>query len=216
MRRESRRQAGRAFARIDSLEGRVGQAFASWPDGTVDRMNRLAGLHAQDAVVQLNLGVALFWSGLSGARDAWRAAAASEPDTAYAVVAGNLLHPEYAKSLPDLRHDGATAERARGPDAAAAARAAPAWRAADGRRASSSTASRCNGSACSARRSGSSRRPPRGARGRRGAGRGGRGPVRQGATRRMPSRVSARSRGASRTGRRCGSISACSCSGRVR
>ncbi len=63
-------------------------------------MNRLAGLHAQDAVVQLNLGVALFWSGLSGARDAWRAAAASEPDTAYAVVAGNLLHPEYAKGLP--------------------------------------------------------------------------------------------------------------------
>ena len=36
----------------------------------VDRMNRLAGLHAQDAVVQLNLGVALFWAGLSGARDA--------------------------------------------------------------------------------------------------------------------------------------------------
>ena len=95
-----RAQAGRAFARIDSLEGRVGQAFASWPDGTVDRMNRLAGLHAQDAVVQLNLGVALFWSGLSGARDAWRAAAASEPDSPYAVVAGNLLHPGYAKGLP--------------------------------------------------------------------------------------------------------------------
>ena len=95
-----RAQAGRAFARVDSLEGRVGQAFASWPDGTVDRMNRLAGLHAQDAVVQLNLGVALFWSGLPGARDAWRAAAASEPDSPYAVVAGNLLHPGYAKGLP--------------------------------------------------------------------------------------------------------------------
>jgi tetratricopeptide (TPR) repeat protein len=92
--------AGKAFARIDSVEGRVGQAFASWPEGTVDRMNRLAGLHAQDAVVQLNLGVALFWSGLPGAQEAWRAAAASEPDSAYAVAAGNLLHPEYAKGLP--------------------------------------------------------------------------------------------------------------------
>jgi tetratricopeptide (TPR) repeat protein len=82
------------------VEARVGQAFARWPDGTVDRMNRLAGLHAQDAVVQLNLGVALFWAGLPGAQDAWRAAAASEPDSPYAVAAGNLLHPEYARGLP--------------------------------------------------------------------------------------------------------------------
>ena len=95
-----RAEARRMFAKVDTLEDRVGQAFASWPEGTVDRMNRLAGLHAQDAVVQLNLGVALFWSGLAGARDAWRAAAASEPDSPYAVVAGNLLHPEYAKGLP--------------------------------------------------------------------------------------------------------------------
>jgi tetratricopeptide (TPR) repeat protein len=92
--------AGRSFARLDSVEARVGQAFARWPDGTVDRMNRLAGLHAQDAVVQLNLGVALFWAGLPGAQDAWRAAAASEPDSPYAVAAGNLLHPEYARGLP--------------------------------------------------------------------------------------------------------------------
>ena len=95
-----RAAAGRSFARIDSVEARVGQAFAGWPAGTVDRMNRLAGLHAQDAVVQLNLGVALFWAGLPGAEDAWRAAAASEPDSAYAVAAGNLLHPEYARGLP--------------------------------------------------------------------------------------------------------------------
>ena len=63
-------------------------------------MNRLAGLHAQDAIVQLNLGVALFWAGLPGSQDAWRAAAASEPDSPYAVTAGNLLHPEYARGLP--------------------------------------------------------------------------------------------------------------------
>ena len=92
--------AARAFARFDSLEARVGQAFAAWPEGTVDRLNRLAGLHPQKAVVQLNLGVALFWSGLAGSEDAWRAAAQSEPDTPYAIAAGNLLHPEYARGMP--------------------------------------------------------------------------------------------------------------------
>jgi len=92
--------AGRAFARFRSLEARVGQAFATWPEGTIDRLNRLAGLHPQRAVVQLNLGVALFWAGVGGAEDAWRAAAESEPDTAYAVAAGNLLHPDYAQGLP--------------------------------------------------------------------------------------------------------------------
>jgi tetratricopeptide (TPR) repeat protein len=93
-------RAGREFARLESLEARVGRAFAAWPEGTVDRLNRLAGLYPQRAVVQLNLGVALFWSGLDGAEDAWRAAAASEPDTPYAVAAGNLLHPDYARGLP--------------------------------------------------------------------------------------------------------------------
>ena len=95
-----RARATRSFAQLDSVEARVGQALSGWPDGTVDRLNRLAGLHPQDAVVQLNLGVALFWAGLPGAEDAWRAAAESEPDSPYAVAAGNLLHPEYAKGLP--------------------------------------------------------------------------------------------------------------------
>ena len=95
-----RAEARRTFARWNSVEARVGQAFARWPDGTVDQLNRLAGLHPQRAVVQLNLGVALFWAGLAGAEDAWRAAADSEPDSPYAVAAGNLLHPEYARGLP--------------------------------------------------------------------------------------------------------------------
>jgi tetratricopeptide (TPR) repeat protein len=93
-------RAGRAFARLDSLEARVGRAFAAWPEETVDRMNRLAGLNPQRAVVQLNLGVALFWAGLGGAEEAWRAAVASEPDTPYAVAAANLLHPDYARGIP--------------------------------------------------------------------------------------------------------------------
>ncbi len=95
-----RGQAAREFARWDSIEARVGEAFARWPAETMDRMNRLAGLHPDRAVVELNLGVALFWSGLAGAQDAWRQAIADEPDTAYAVTAGNLLHPEYAPGVP--------------------------------------------------------------------------------------------------------------------
>ena len=95
-----RQRAAQEFARWDSVEARVGQAFARWPTGTVDLLNRLAGLHADRAVVQLNLGVALFWSGLSGAQEAWRQAVADEPDSAYAVAAGNLLHPEYAPGVP--------------------------------------------------------------------------------------------------------------------
>ena len=95
-----RAQAARDFAHWDSVEARVGEAFARWPGETVDRLNRLAGLHADRAVVQLNLGVALFWSGVAGAQDAWRQAIADEPDSAYAVAAGNLLHPEYAPGIP--------------------------------------------------------------------------------------------------------------------
>jgi tetratricopeptide (TPR) repeat protein len=93
-------RAGAAFRRLTSVEARVGSAFATWPAETVDRMNQLAGLYPQRAVVQLNLGIALFWAGLRGAEDAWRAAAASEPDSPYAVAAGNLLHPEYARGVP--------------------------------------------------------------------------------------------------------------------
>ena len=95
-----RAEAAREFGRWSSVEARVGQAFARWPAETVDRLNRLAGLHPNRAVVELNLGVALFWSGLAGAREAWRQAIADEPDTAYAVTAGNLLHPEYAPGVP--------------------------------------------------------------------------------------------------------------------
>lgn len=93
-------RAARDFARHDSVEARVGEAFARWPDGTVDRLNQLAALHPDRAVVQLNLGVALLWSGLPGAEDAWRQAAADEPDSSYAIAAGNLLHPEYAPGIP--------------------------------------------------------------------------------------------------------------------
>ena len=70
------------FARRDSVEARVGEAFAARPRNQVDRMNPGSRLHPDQAVVQLNLGVALFWSGLAGAqRRMARRRSADEPDS---------------------------------------------------------------------------------------------------------------------------------------
>jgi len=95
-----RADAERLFARHDSLEARIGESFSRWPDGTVARLTQLSGLHPKSAAVQLNLGIAQFWSGEDGARAAWQSAADLEPDTAYAVTAGNLLHPNFARNVP--------------------------------------------------------------------------------------------------------------------
>ena len=95
-----RADAEKLFARHDSLEARIGETFSRWPDGTVARLTQLSGLHPKSAALQLNLGIAQFWSGDDGAKAAWQSAADLEPDTAYAVTAGNLLHPDFARNLP--------------------------------------------------------------------------------------------------------------------
>ena len=95
-----RAAAEKLFARHDSLEARIGASFSRWPEGTVARLTQLSGLHPKSAAVQLNLGIAQFWAGEGGFKEAWQAAADLEPDTAYAVTAGNLLHPDFARNLP--------------------------------------------------------------------------------------------------------------------
>jgi tetratricopeptide (TPR) repeat protein len=95
-----RAEAEKLFARRNSLEARIGAAFSRWPEGTVSGLTQLSGLHPRSAAVQLNLGIARFWAGEAGAEDAWKSAAALEPDTPYAVTAGNLLHPNFARNLP--------------------------------------------------------------------------------------------------------------------
>ena len=88
------------FARHDSLEAKVGTAFSAWPDGTLDRLEQLAKLYPDVAVVQLHLGLARLWAGEGDPVEAWRAARDAEPDTPYAVVAGNLIHPNLPRGLP--------------------------------------------------------------------------------------------------------------------
>ena len=97
--RERRRQAARIFARYDSLEAKIGAAFAAWP-ASLDRVEQLGALYPRSALAQLHLGLARFWAGEAGAIEAWREAREVEPDTLYAVRAHDLLHPEFAPGLP--------------------------------------------------------------------------------------------------------------------
>ncbi|MBA3434677.1 MAG: hypothetical protein H0U08_11370 [Actinobacteria bacterium] len=92
--------ASALFGRHDSLEAKVGSAFASWPEGTFDRMEQLAKLYPDRAVVQLHLGLARLWARQGDPLEAWQAAIAAEPDTPYAILAGNVLHPKLPRGLP--------------------------------------------------------------------------------------------------------------------
>jgi tetratricopeptide (TPR) repeat protein len=88
------------FAKHDSLEAKVGLALARWPDESLARLEQLAKLYPGLAVVQLHLGLARLWSNEGDPVAAWRAALEAEPDTPYAIVAGNLLHPDLPRGLP--------------------------------------------------------------------------------------------------------------------
>ncbi len=90
-------EAARIFARHRSPEARVGAAFASWPD-TVDRLEPLPN---RLAVVRLNRGIAYATlNDETRARAELRAATRVQPDTPYAVRAGDILHPRIAPGLP--------------------------------------------------------------------------------------------------------------------
>jgi tetratricopeptide (TPR) repeat protein len=108
-----RQQAAAVFARYDSLEAKLGAAFAAWP-ASEDRIEQLGALYPRSSLVQLHVGLARFWAGIGGAATAWREARDVEPDTPYAVRAGDLLHPEFAPGLPgfivsfDYRIEGTT------------------------------------------------------------------------------------------------------------
>jgi tetratricopeptide (TPR) repeat protein len=88
------------FNRYDSLEARVGAAFATWPRGTVDRLEELANLYPKSALVELHLGLAQLWAAQGDPTTSWRSAVDDDPDSPYAVLSGNLLHPELPRGLP--------------------------------------------------------------------------------------------------------------------
>jgi tetratricopeptide (TPR) repeat protein len=92
--------AAALFAEHDSLEAKVGTALAEWPNGSLDRLEQLAKLYPDAAVVQLHLGLARLWANEGDPLEAWRAVVDEDPDTPYAIVAGNLLHPDLPRGLP--------------------------------------------------------------------------------------------------------------------
>jgi tetratricopeptide (TPR) repeat protein len=92
--RKRRRAAGAIFDRYGSVAARVGAALAAWPSGFA-RLAEIAQEHPRSGAAQLNLGLAQYWRGRpNDARRAWRRAKEAEPDSTYAVRAGDLLHPE--------------------------------------------------------------------------------------------------------------------------
>jgi len=99
---EGRRDdAARIFERHRSLQARIGLALAGWPRGTQGRLEQLSALQPRSAAVRLHLGLAYFWAGRDAeAAGEWRAAARVEPDSVFAVRAGDLLHPGQAPGLP--------------------------------------------------------------------------------------------------------------------
>ena len=95
--------AAKIFNRYDSVEAQVGSALAAWPSGTVDRLLELQADHPKSALVALHLGLALYWNRHdSNAVSAWQAAVRDQPDTPYAVRAGDFLHPQFAPGLPQF------------------------------------------------------------------------------------------------------------------
>ena len=72
----------------------VRAALKTWPSGTVRRLRILAAQHPVSALVRLELGLALAFSGArADSAAAWRAAKRVQPDSPSAVRADDLLHP---------------------------------------------------------------------------------------------------------------------------
>jgi tetratricopeptide (TPR) repeat protein len=89
------------FARYRSLQARVGLAFSRWPDDSLRDVQALAAANTRSAFARLHLGLAYLWAGRGAdALAAWRAALRVEPDSASAVHADDLLHPNFAQGLP--------------------------------------------------------------------------------------------------------------------
>lgn len=95
------KQAEAIFTHYGSLEAQVGAAFAAWPHGTVETLETLAADHPGSSLLALHLGLALYWARHDAeALTSWQAAQRLQPDSPFAVRAGDLLHPQFVPGLP--------------------------------------------------------------------------------------------------------------------
>jgi tetratricopeptide (TPR) repeat protein len=89
------------LAGYSSPQAEVGKALASWPEGSLERLEQLGRAHPRSGAVLFHLGLARFWDGDSeGALTAWRLTSREDPDSAFAVRAANLLFRGFAPGLP--------------------------------------------------------------------------------------------------------------------
>jgi len=100
--RDGRRaRAGRELAAFNSPQAQVGQALASWPRGSLDRLEELARTAPRSGAVLFHLALARFWDGDGdGALAAWRLTLSRDPDSAYAIRASDLLFRQFAPGVP--------------------------------------------------------------------------------------------------------------------
>jgi tetratricopeptide (TPR) repeat protein len=79
----------------------VREALRAWPAGTARRLRILAARYPHSALVRLELGLALAFTGQNAdAARAWRAAQQAQPDSPSAVHAEDLRHPGAPPGLP--------------------------------------------------------------------------------------------------------------------
>jgi tetratricopeptide (TPR) repeat protein len=84
-----------------ALRRQLGDALDAWPAGTVRRLRILAEQNPRSALVRLELGVALAFSGQEAdARAAWLAAEDVQPDSPSAIRAEDLRHPDTPPGRP--------------------------------------------------------------------------------------------------------------------
>lgn len=96
-------RAAAIFARYDSLEARLGAAFAAWKRTGLAPVKALAAAHPDSAVAALQLGWADYWAGRNAdAVAAWQRTHELAPDSPYGVDAEEALHPTEPRGLPPI------------------------------------------------------------------------------------------------------------------
>ena len=79
----------------------VREALRAWPAGTARRLRIVAARNPHNALVRLELGLALAFTGQNAdAASAWQAAERAQPDSPSAVHAQDLRHPKTPPGLP--------------------------------------------------------------------------------------------------------------------
>ena len=111
--------AARIFERYDSVEADVGTALASWPDGTIETLGRLAAAHPRELVrpAPSRLRALLGRPATAGGGCVESGEARPQPDTLSAVRADDLLH---RSTTAGCRRSSRASRRRRSPPAATA------------------------------------------------------------------------------------------------